>query len=237
MKNKKLKELKKFLNEDNITPNLQTVAPVNSAGTLQPQNISLDAKVDHYLISFEKESSPIAQNNNSTVYESSSTGRRLGEFLFSRFLFEADDTLPGNDESTDSAGGPSDDVGGSDPFSGGDNPFGGDDTGGEDSEKTEAPPEVPVPKINLKILAPKLARLVTNYEQLLDPKTVMLNRIQAFFQKNYSETIAKELMTTLDLSYGLKPNNPNSDDYGQNEVGMGAGVGDLTANPSTGGEA
>lgn len=230
MKNKKLKELKKFLNEDNITPNLQTVAVVNPAATMQPQNISLDAKIDHFIISFEKESGPTAQN---TPTFGESTKRRKGEFLFSRFLFEADDTLPGNDESTDSTGGPSDDPFGGD--SGGD-PFGGEEDGGDDSEKTEAPPEVPVPKINLKILAPKLARLVTNYEQLLDPKTVMLNRIQAFFQKNYSESIAKELMTTLDLSYGLKPNVSNSDDYGQNEVGIGGGVGDLTANPSTGGE-
>ena len=225
IKNKKLKELQRFLNEDNITPKLQTVAPVNPAGTMQPQNISLDAKIDHYLISFEKESGPTLMMGESS--------RRLGDFLFSRFLFEADDAPPGNDESTDSTGGPSDD-----PFGGGgDDPFGGGDNGGDDdSEKNKLPPEVPVPKINLKILAPKLARLVTNYEQLLDPKTVMLNRIQAFFQKNYSESIAKELMTTLDLSYGLKPNVTNSDDYGQNEVGTGGGVGDLTANPSTGGQ-
>lgn len=78
-----------------------------------------------------------------------------------------------------------------------------------------------------------VARLVSNYEALIDPKTVILNRVQAYMQKNYSESVANELMQALELGFNLKARETTvgKDSY----PGMNAGVGDLSDNTSSGG--
>jgi hypothetical protein len=50
----------------------------------------------------------------------------------------------------------------------------------------------PVPKINIRHFAEGVARLVNNYQTLLDPKTVILTRAMYYISKNYSPKLAKE---------------------------------------------
>ncbi len=78
--------------------------------------------------------------------------------------------------------------------------------GGEPpAEAAPAPEATPLPRINLQTFARSLARLINNYEALLSPKSVILNRARAYIEKNYNPNTAKELMTLLDISYNLTP--------------------------------
>jgi hypothetical protein len=215
-------------------PTLQTVQPVQAGDTTQPQNISLDAKIDNFLIQYERESLP-QQQTPPPGPAPMPEGRQFHHSTF-KLLFEADDDKP-DDLGGDM--GESDDSSGGDPFGGGGDDSGGDDPlgGGSDDDSSsgdgQSPMEAPVPRINIRILAPKIARLVNNYEQLVDPRTVILNRVQAYMQKNYDENVAKELMTTLELNFQLKAREAN---LGQSSYpGQGAGVGDLSSTASSGG--
>lgn len=223
----------KFLFEEDlsatVTPPLQTLQPIQPGNTLQPQNISLDQKVDNFIIQYERESQPNQMPEAKTRNS------------FRGFLFETDDDPPkDNEESTDSSGG----LGGDDPLGlgtagdgGADDPFAdpsaGEDGDGDKSSSEDQTVMAPVPRINVKVMAPMVARLVSNYESLLDPRTVILNRVQAYMQKNYNESVANELMQTLELNFNLKARQTT---VGQDSYpGMNAGVGDLSDNTSSGG--
>lgn len=215
-------------------PPLQTVQPVQQGDTTQAQNISLDAKIDNFLIQYERESLPQQPTPLPPGPGSMPEGRKSKHSTF-KLLFEADDDKP-EELGGDDMGGDS----GDDPFGG--DMGGGDDSGGDDdlaggtddsSGDSAAPVEAPVPRINIRALAPKVARLVNNYEQLIDPRTVILNRVQAYMQKNYDENVSKELMTTLELNFQLKAREAN---LGQSSYpGQGAGVGDLSSTAASGG--
>ena len=215
-------------------PSLQTVEPVQPGDTTQPQNISLDMKIDNFLIQYERESAPIS---GARVQQLPPLPEgRLRKNKIYNFLFEADDEPPPDDDAP-----PDPPAGGDDPFGGGgggEPPPGGDvdPSGGgspPDGASAPSPPPVPVPRINIRKMAPSIARLVSNYDALLDPKTVILNRVQAYMQKNYDANVAKELMQVLELNFGLKPRVAN---LGQSmNPGMGAGIGDLSDNSSSGG--
>ena len=154
-------------------------------------------------------------------------------------LFEADDTNPlGGDDEPDPLGGGDDSGGGDDddPLGlGGDGPE-DENTDSSDGDGNETPPPPPGPKINIQIMASRVARLVGNYEALLDPKTVILNRVYAYMQQNYDVNVANELANTLALTYKIKPRISASQQQSNQAPAMsGAGVGDLSANPSSGG--
>jgi hypothetical protein len=261
MKTKKLNKFLQLLREENDLANV--VAPLSQpTASAMPTNISLDAKIDRFIMQFERDAGP----SPSTMGE----GRRV--VSLKSFLFEADDddkkpegddpTGNGGDEDPTAAGsdsGSSDDLGdlgdlggsgGSSPFGGGgggggssggmDDLMGGDDGSdtdeGSDNQSQEMP-SVITPRININIMAQKVAQFVNNYEQQLDPKTVILRRVQAYLQQNYNETVANEFMMNLKNNFKLAPR--STAEEGQ-QTGMtqanyssGAGIGDLSANPSS----
>ncbi len=223
------KTKKKLLREIEEQPSFQGLDPTIAQGTNQPQNISLDAKVDRFLIQYEKESAPAVEPNSPPVVKTEGV---KGLKSFKQFLFEAEgDDPPGGDP----FGG-----GGPDSGSSNDGPDLGDLGGGDDSgpDSGEGQPQelVPVPQININTLAPKLARLVNNYQVLLDPKNTILRRIHAFILKNYDANVANELMYLLSKNFQLTIQDPvKQNTSAALPIGVGGSVGDLTANPSSSG--
>lgn len=213
MKKKKL-SLKSFLFEQE---NLVIPTDIPSKSTLQPQNYSLDQKVDHFLIQYERESNPTAAmfpddsglgtaitaksgtqgasagfgGGQSAVATPIAMAKGLGEsvkrFSLKSFLFEQDEPVPGGTPDLGALGGP--DVG----------------LGGDAGAGGESAPEINVPKpqINLSIFANKVARLISNFDSLVNPKIILLNRAYAYIRQNYDENTAKELLIILETNYEI----------------------------------
>ena len=191
--------LENILSEDVPPPqptSTQDFAPVESQAV---KNTSLDQTVDRYLVRYEREAVPM-----SNVYESV-------EGLTSFLLKEQEDEdldLGGEEEEApaDDAGG--DELGGD---LGGDDPLGDLGGGAEDpaapggGEAAPAPAASATPRLNVNDFARAVARLVNNFEALLDPKSTILNRAEAYIASNYDQRTAEELMQILEVNYSLTP--------------------------------
>jgi len=191
-------KLKKLILKEEKKKDVQTIPVVSTKATTLPQDMSLDQKVDRYLIQYERESIPASQMF-SGVGEAPKTipsalANLTEKISISNILFEADDP--------DLELGSPDDAGGLD--------LGGDDSnkGAEETAPTE--PEVPETMLNIQKFASNIARLVGNYDVMLDPKTVILNRVYVYLLKNYNEQTAKECMIVLKKYYQLSPNSKTS---------------------------
>jgi len=193
---KKLKEEKK--------KDVQTIPVVSTKASTLPQDMSLDQKVDRYLIRYERESIPQSQMfaglDNTPRPSIPNAIAQLKEYKLIRAIFEADEKDPDLDLGGE-AGGPDDSAGGLD-LGGDSSPSGGD--AGENP--APAQPEVPETMLNIQKFAANIARLVGNYDVMLDPKTVILNRVYVYLLKNYNEQTAKECMIVLNKYYQLTPN-------------------------------
>lgn len=198
----------------------------DATDTLREKNASVDQKIDSYLFSFERDATAqglakksaaatatIANDERpdlTTMQQVFETKRRrpsvtsMAALLFEQQPDPAADPAAGAD-----AGGAG---GGSDPFGGGgmggDDPFadlGGDDSSPSDGDSGDASggETVPVPKINVRKFAEGVARLAINYDTLLDPQSVVLNRAMYYISKNYSPRLAKELVSILEQDFKL----------------------------------
>ena len=144
------------------------------------KDASLDQIVDKYLMKYEQESVPLESNEKE---EESSSKKIDEEFKYNKlnyYIFEQDAGLPPLP--------PAGDLGAPLP--------------GAASTSTPAKTE-PVPKINLRKFAQGVARLVYNYQSLINPKRIILNRAQTYIEKNYSTRLAKELMGILERDFNL----------------------------------
>lgn len=183
-KNSKLREARKT--------EIETIPVVSPRQTIQPQDISLDQKVDKYLIQYEREAIKKSEMFNGLGQTPRASAPlaiaqlQEGTSLFA-LLFEQEEE--GADAGMDMGGG--DDAAGA-------------DTGGEGGEEE---PRIPEPQLNIQRFAANLARLVNNYDVMLDPKTVILNRAYAYLLKNYNEQTAIEFMVNMKKYYQLTPNN------------------------------
>lgn len=212
--------LNDLLKEDNPTPppkNTQEFAPPEA-----PQDISLDQVIDRYLIRYEKESIPTVD-----AYEDELYGEQYElntNAVIEEALNEADEDeldLGGDDEEDAAdAGGEAADTGDAGD-TGGLDLGGGDDTGG--GETPEAP-VVSTPQINLQDFARSVARLINNYEVLLNPKETILNRVEAYLTSNYDDRTAEELMDILDTNYGLRTAEENRENQENNPTAYSAGA-------------
>ena len=103
---------------------------------------------------------------------------------------------------------PADDAGGD--LGGGDLGDLGGDLGGDAPADGAAPaaggqPVVATPKINLNDFARSVARLANNFQALLDPRSTIINRAEAYITNNYDQRTAQELMQILEVNYSLTP--------------------------------
>lgn len=176
--------------------------------------VSLDQAVDRYFVQYERESIPTSE-----VFESNVSN-------LVNYLFEQEAEEPEEDPEAD-AGGDLDlgggeaggdlDLGGlgADPAGGaadgdlgGDiGGLGGDEAGGAEGgeEDAEQQPVVNTPQINLQDFTRSVARLVNNATSLIDFRTLILNRAEAYIKNNYNERTAKEMMDILDKQWDLRP--------------------------------
>jgi len=185
-KNKFLVEAKKS--------EVEVIPVVSPRQSIQPQDMSLDQKVDRYFIQYEREAIKKSEMFNGLGQTPRASAplaiaqlqeNKKGLNLFS-ILFE-------QDEAGDMGG----DMGGGD--------AGGDAGGGEEGGGEEV--DIQEPQLNIQRFASNVARLVNNYDVMLDPKTVILNRAYAYLLKNYNEQTAIEFMVNMKKYYQLTPNN------------------------------
>lgn len=225
-----IENLYRFLNED-VPPvqptSTQDFAPVNQV----MKNVSLDQAVDRYLVRYEKESLPAAngmpQPPNApvaAVIPQPPPAAQPAVYESLDHLLEQLDDLD-EEEPTDEEEAPADDAGGdelggaTDDLGGGGDDLGG---GGAPAPAGGAPaaapaaPVVNAPRINLAAFTQAVARLANNYNNLLDPKTIILNRAEAYIKNNYDERTATEMMQTLEVNYGLKPVDMSNPTNGSN---------------------
>ena len=181
--------LETLLKEDVPPPvpqSSQDFAPV-----APPKNISLDQSIDRYFVRYEKESTPTNEMQEALAIKNKS-------FLLEQLgPDEEEEPAPEEDAPADDAGG---DLGGGD--------LG--DLGGDAPADPAAPaaggqPVVATPKINLNDFARSVARLANNFQALLDPKSTIINRAEAYITNNYDQRTAQELMQILEVNYSLTP--------------------------------
>lgn len=191
------------------------------------QDVSLDQKVDRYLVRYEKEAIPssdsyevdgavqqrvnsaenpqgVALGNGQPVQFES---RRKTSGLLESMLFEAPGDPPPEDQGG-LAGGLGGDLGG------GGAPDMGGDLGGGNAPAPAAPPAPPVidtPKMNMNNYTRAVARLIQNYESLLDPKRTILNRAKEYIRVNYDEATATMFEQVMDTQYGITNTPPERD--------------------------
>lgn len=189
--------LKYLLKEDTALPIPQSAFEVRPVE--HKKDISLDQIVDRYIIRYEKECIPTADSYENEMFESVKNYNDVLEEVLS----EADEDLPGiEDAESDDAAIASD--GGADDLA----DFGSTmDVGGGATEKIDVENKVPVvntPQINMQEFAKSVARLVNGFDTLLNPKEVILNRVEDYIATNYDQRTAEELMQILDVNYKLK---------------------------------
>jgi len=164
-------------------------------------NASLDQIVDRYLLQYEKEAVPLnVEPKDKLPQRQPVAERRLHRSHFYRFILEQDAPDSGGASPTSDTGGG--DTGGD---TGGGDTGGGDTGGGDTPEPGDETPVAPVPKINIRHFAQGVARLVNNYQTLLDPKSIILTRAMYYISKNYSPRLAKEMMAILERDFDLTP--------------------------------
>lgn len=159
------------------------------------KNVSLDQVVDRYIVRYERESMP---QSNAPGPGPTADNAASPETLEERqmrglmnILFEQDAPPPPPDD------------GGGDPGGGG----GDGDEGGGSGKAPAGPPVINTPKINLNDFSRSMARLINNYDALLNPKSIILNRAEAYIKSNYDERTAKMFMQIMERNYGVHGTN------------------------------
>ena len=170
------------------------------------KNVSLDQVIDKYVVRYERESipqtgmpgpgpTPAATTPPETLAAqpapSSLEERQLRSLTSILFEQEAPADEPPADEPPPDEG----DAGG------------GDTGGGGGGPAPEGPPVVNTPKINLNDFTRSVARLINNYDALLNPRSIILNRVEEYIRSNYDERTAKMFVQIMERNYGLHPTN------------------------------
>jgi hypothetical protein len=170
------------------------------------KNVSLDQVIDKYVVRYERESipqtgmpgpgpTPAATTPPETLAAQpapSSLEERQLRSLTS-ILFEQD--APADEPPADEPPPDEGDAGG------------GDTGGGGGGPAPEGPPVVNTPKINLNDFTRSVARLINNYDALLNPRSIILNRVEEYIRSNYDERTAKMFVQIMERNYGLHPTN------------------------------
>jgi len=168
-------------------PKSRLLSTPNVGDTLIDKDASVDEKIDKYIMQYEKDAVPIEGYGDKS---GAGASEQISERKFSKlsfFLFEQDAATPAPDAAAADAA-PAEETPPSD------SPAPG---AGAKKEK--------VPKINIRKFAQGIARLANNFQSIIDPKRIILNRAQAYIVKNYSVRLAKELMSILERDFDLTP--------------------------------
>lgn len=84
--------------------------------------------------------------------------------------------------------------------------------------------EVAADDIDLKHFAGNIARLVKNYDTLMDMESIILNKAYAYIQNNYGEDTVKALKDTLEQDFDIEVERPDIEkDEPEIPIAVGAG--------------
>lgn len=185
--------------------------------------VSLDQVVDRYIVRYERESIPLTGEPgpgpapgsqpaggapNTLEEDVAALGNLMAFLLTEQAPPPEEEPLPADDAAVDFGGGdPGADAAGGLDIGGG----GGEDLDGAEGMEDEVgggappggPPVVNTPKINLNDFSRSIARMVNNFDALLNPKTVIINRVEAYLKSNYNERTAKQFMQIMERNYGI----------------------------------
>ncbi len=205
MKIKKIKSLRQLLIKEDIE------GMVNNQGVNPEEqpilDVSIDQKVDGFLLQYEKNSLPQqpspSPSEMPSVQESSKSNKKKNKTITEKystknllnFLFEVEGDDPTADPTVAPVDAPAPDLGG------GNDPFGGTDS----TTPVEKVPATPVPNINIDNFAKNVARLINDFNSLIDVKRIALNRSKMYIEKNYNAEIAKQMMDILSTNYDINP--------------------------------
>jgi hypothetical protein len=181
-----------------VAPKDRLITTPDARDSFIETDASVDEKIDKYLMQYEKDAVPLPGPD---TEKEPGSAKPIGEGKFTKLsyiLFEQDappaDAPPADAPPPDAPA----------------------ETPPSDAAAPSGSAEVaPVPKINIRKFAEGIARLVNNYQSLIDPKRIILNRAQAYITKNYSTRLAKELMSILERDFDLtsKTNNQRQEEY------------------------
>lgn len=174
----------------------QNVEPVNGESPRLSKD-SADDQIDSYLLFYEKRAIKSAES-----LEESLSKRSL------RFLFEQDEELPEEEPPAEEETG--DDTGGDEETGGEaaepDVEFVSDEsdpTGSEEINDDIEPAPIKSPPIDIDKFTKSVARLALNPEDLLDIKTVIINRGRNYLLENHGEKHVEKYLEILETQFNF----------------------------------
>ena len=182
----------------------------DSISTIRLERDSLDDQVDSFILKFEKDS--IKEDKDESLSESSLSNLTL------KFLLEQEEEEAAEEEPAEEEPAPDEDAEAEEEPS---EPAGSEDV--EDVEPVEKVPKLP---LDVDAFSKRVARLAMNFENLLDPRTVIVNRAMNFLLENYDKAHADEMKDILDTQFdfnldGGKETPPAPFAIGANPAGAG----------------
>lgn len=188
-------------------PRDRLLAAPDVSDSVTEKDASVDEKIDSYIIRYERDAVGLGSDKEKEEELQAGTAQPIAEHarsipvsLYSALFEQA--TPPSPPGGADASLGAPGDTGGMPDLGG------GMDAGGAGGEPKPAD-VAPVPKINIRRFAEGIARLAMNYQSLIDPQTIILNRAMFYVAKNYSPRLARELMSILERDFDLSPKTPS----------------------------
>jgi hypothetical protein len=174
MKKNNLKKLLEMVLEEEIVSSLQQNNIQSFTDPVVAKNVSVDQAIDRYIIRYEKESIPMADTYDKQIV----VQQNLLENFITKVLTEQEE-LDGT-SSTESNSIIQD----------------------ENTNSSEEP-IINTPQINLQDFTRSIARLVNNFDALINPKDIIINRTAEYIKNNYDEKTSKEFLDILSQNYNI----------------------------------
>lgn len=212
---KKIKTVGKYSLKEQMVPAEDPKQVADFAVPVQ-KPISLDQVVDRYIVRYERESIPLegkpgpapVDGTNPAVMESASLDMLMSFLLEQETPAATPAEEPPTEDNIDASVPDANDT---------EIPSELGDTGVPTGEEVNAPPVMNTPKINLNDFARSVARLVNNYDALLNLRTIIMNRVEAYIKTNYNEVTAKNFMNIMEKNYGIHPTDTEYPESGASE--------------------
>ena len=85
--------------------------------------------------------------------------------------------------------------------------------------------EIPSPELDIEVFSAEVARLIQNYDSLLDMEALIVNKAKSFLRDKYDEPTADHFEELLDIRFGITTAHPA--EQHEDEFEAPAGIGSL----------
>lgn len=176
--------------------------------------VSLDQIVDRYIVRYERESIPLEGSPGeggvgSTMYEDAGIKELVAFLLAEQAPPPPPPPAAPEEEEDEEAPAPEEDPGDLG-IPGGEEPMDTSDAPPPPGEEM-TPAVMNTPKINMNNFTRSVARLINNFNALLNPKSIILNRVSAYVASNYDERTAKLFDQVMKQNYGIRGTETETD--------------------------